>query len=108
MGTRATLVLVLAPFLTACSCEPPARPASVSANASWAGGPDGGGWIDCRVSDGAAYRCTIFDDQGELWSSGRYKLDRPRAGALVPADYNAFDGESILLKDGGRLIPDRR
>jgi len=96
--------LIFVPFVISCSYDPHARPSSVPVSATWAGGADGGAWIDCKYIHGLMYRCAVFDNQGELWSEGNYALDRPRAKVISPADYNFFDGNVIGLKDGAMLV----
>lgn len=48
-------------------CDPPNRPSSVPQNAIWAGGCDGGNWIELISVDDEKYRFRIYRDwDGEL------------------------------------------
>lgn len=48
----------------------PERPSSVPHTAVWAGGADGGAWIECSVDrEKNANWCTVWNDQtGEVWA----------------------------------------
>jgi hypothetical protein len=108
--------------LMACSrTEQPAHPADVPVSAVWAGGSDGGAWINCQFAykePFVAYSCNVFRDDGQRWASGTYVLadvDREQghlvfhpAGTFARVDlsrYQAFDGVSIYLNGSRVLIP---
>lgn len=99
----------LAPLL---GCEArvavPERPAIVPPSAVWAGGADGGAWIDCRPISSTRFACTIFNDQsGATWARGEYLLSgRPSASEQSSLRYVSFDGVEIHLADEQSLIPD--
>ena len=96
----------------------PDRPATVSSSAVWAGGLDGGAWIDC---DPAAkephleYDCEVYTDSGDVWARGAYIIaERPdgslelSGGGLFPpriSRYNFFNGEHIVVTDSRVLVP---
>jgi hypothetical protein len=99
----------------------PPRPASVPPAAVWAGGVDGGAWLDCRELPGAPgrYRCAAYDDYtGSVWAEGDYVLRLSRwnktqsEAQLEPAArpstlrYDAFDGEVVHLAGSLVLVPD--
>src|SRR5688572_9947712 len=100
----------------------PARPANVPPTAVWAGGADGGAWIDCVALERAPYRyrCTTYDDHsGSMWAQGEYVLraaqwhkDTKRVSfepaTQVPSNlqYSSFDGEVISLAQPLVLVPD--
>lgn len=118
-----TLALVLAICLVGCKTEharpdAPSRPAKVPASAVWAGGVDGGAFIDCKAKDEArlSYFCTVYDDSvGDEWAKGDYTLVRSRwveaekRAAHDPLEappakltFTGFDGETIFLE--GSLV----
>jgi hypothetical protein len=88
--------------------EPPPRPSSVSQSAIWAGGADGGAFIDCRVNADGSDSCAVYNDfTGQIWMRDRvYVLKGQSRGAtrdeLV---YSGADGERIFLSNGDYLIP---
>ena len=81
----------------------PRRPKGVPGSAVWAGGPDGGSWIECKVAlDQRGCFCTVYDEwTGEVSAHGTFI---PRdTGASVRADelkYEFFDGTAIVLNNG--------
>lgn len=93
----------------------PERPDSVPDGAVWAGGPDGGEWIDCLpIKDSAGcFRCDMYSDQSgeqyeQFWwgngiycsRNGEYTMDS------LMLLYSGFDGTVIHLTNGDVLIPD--
>lgn len=124
MNLRAASVIAVS-LLTA-ACEPgevsaPARPTKVPAAAVWAGGADGGAWIECSVQRSVQdhYRCRVYDDyEGSVWAEGEYVLRLSRWNTseknalLEPANqpaalrYSSFDGRLIHLADSLVLVPD--
>ena len=99
----ATLAVICA--VVGCQAKAPQRPTKVPASAIWAGGPDGGSWIDCAKEDsGTTYSCTVYNDSsGDVEAQGKYRLQGlPAAPAQLK--FTGFDGEVILLAQG-RLEP---
>lgn len=108
----------------ACGVPVPARPANVPGSAEWAGGADGGAWIDCRweaKEPATLYSCTTFNDNtGEVWARGQFVLSRtnrapePHEGRFITIagprsdrpSYRSFDGSVIYLSTGELLVPD--
>jgi hypothetical protein len=100
----------------------PPRPASVPTAAVWAGGADGGAWLDCVAVQRAhsRYRCTVYNDYGgSVWADGEYVLrsvrwDDQKKKALFGAvneaptvlQYSSFDGDIIRLVQPLALVPD--
>lgn len=84
----------------------PERPAKVPVSAVWAGGPDGGSWIECSHDDaGENYACTVYSDStGDIEAKGRYSFHGSRSSPPALLRFSGFDGETILLTDG-RLEP---
>jgi hypothetical protein len=84
----------------------------VPADAVWAGGPDGGAFIRCRVvgrEPTNAFECVVFGDgAGEVVARGRF-VTRPTFDVTLGElrrSYAGFDGSSILLANGVALAPD--
>jgi hypothetical protein len=86
--------------------EPP-RPVNVPKTATWAGGSDGGAFIECRVMTDGFDFCTVYNDStGEVWMHGRYGLKGKNRGATESElVYSFADGDGIGLVDGGYLVP---
>lgn len=118
------LVVVVALVAGACheAARAPTRPFGVPSYASWAGGSDGGSWIDCRRAsdeqhalDGAAhpeldatFHCSIYDEAGRITKRSAFELkDVDDAGRAHRATdprrvmrYAGWDGVRVLLDDG--------
>jgi hypothetical protein len=89
------------------SHEPP-RPASLPASAFWLGGADGGVFISIAVASkntSNQYKAAIYHATGELWYRGRLSLEASSAAFDhdKPSSYTAWDGDTLYLKNGGRL-----
>ena len=98
------LLLVAFFGMTACGpVQPPERPASVPASAVWAGGLDGGSWIDCKPAAGRRYDCAVYyEGTGEVWDEGVFEFASGQRGGTPPDSlrYSHFNGVTILLSDG--------
>jgi len=111
--------IVIALLASGCTtARTPERPSSVSSSAVWAGGVDGGAWIDC---DPAAkephleYACVVYTDSGDVWASGSYIVAERRDGSLELSggglfpprihSYDFFNGEHIAVTDRRVLVP---
>jgi len=106
-------------MISACAFnQAPARPERVPKSAVWAGGPDGGAWIDCRPAAKEPYLqydCTIYYESGTIWSSGAFVVAEGRAGAyrfpsgafppVRISQYVDYDGRRVFVRDGGLLLP---
>jgi hypothetical protein len=82
------------------SYAPMHRPKSVPENAAWAGGPEGGAYIDCYYNKLTGFdECTTYNDwTGDAIVSGSFVLDGQSRGATPPElRYSWFDGERIGL-----------
>ena len=73
------------------------------AAAVWAGGLDGGAWILCTPA-ARHFDCTLFHDSGDVWTKGRFRAE-PANAAAKGLEYNAYDGVTVHLKNGGQLVP---
>lgn len=88
---------------------PPERPESVPPEAVWAGGFDGGVFIDCieiKESD-SCFDCVVyFDYSGDIWIRDTFCVDEGtiRMDSLRHV-YGGFVGQDIFLTDGRRLAP---
>jgi hypothetical protein len=118
----ASAVLLLAVTCDVSPPEAPPRAPGVPQDAVWAGGPDGGAWIECDRSPASRerYSCTTYhEDNGEIWARGDFVLRRveydpakstPSYVAVSPLtgplDYDGFDGATIILGDNLILLPD--
>ena len=101
-----------------CGVSPPPRPNNVPAKAIWAGGPDGGAWIQCSpLSAEWEFSCIVYRDGGELWAKRTYYLrhiywDKAQNKAIYSLpqnrpsqlEYSWFDGDEILLTDSMVLL----
>lgn len=115
------IVFVTLLVLACTGVETQPRPKNVPPSAVWAGGSDGGAWINCRFAykePYVGYACTMFTDHGSTWAEGQYVLANIRhdggrslyepAGALArvdSADYQFFDGVKINLRNNRALLP---
>jgi hypothetical protein len=73
----------------------------------WAGGVDGGAFIDCRVRTDSLNNCTVYNDStGDVWMQGTFKLRGMNRGANADElQYSFADGKGIGLRNGAYLIP---
>jgi hypothetical protein len=108
-------------FLIGCKASsPPFRPRGLASTAIWVGGSDGGAWMDCGLATKEPrneYSCSLFHENGDLWSKGSFLLFRLNAEGkwtltadpLSPAkfsDYIFYDGVRIQIDKIFRLEPD--
>ena len=104
-------MLLTATSIVACTSkiDSPPRPVGVPQSATWAGGADGGAFIDCRVNADASDTCKVYNDfTGQIWMSGIYVLKGQQRGATrEELVYLGADGEEIFLANGATLIPSR-
>ena len=103
------ILVVLSVSMASCrgSYETPARPTGVPPSAAWAGGADGGAWIECTVNNQKnSNYCTIYwHNTGEIVSKGHFRLRGVgNAAKEAQLSYEAFDGTSIYLL--GNLVLD--
>jgi hypothetical protein len=119
--SRVTIMFLFAVIACTETVTAPPRPGNVPQSAVWAGGVDGGAWIDCRFiykEPFPAYECSTFNDDGTPWTIGTYVLvDVRRAGATVsyapkgelarvgPSEYLGFSGTFVHLTGDRALVP---
>lgn len=101
-----------------CGVNPPPRPSNVPAEAIWAGGSDGGAWIQCSPLSGKwEFHCIVYRDEGELWAKGTYYLrhiywDKAQNKTIYSLpqyrppklEYSWFNGDEIRLADSMVLL----
>jgi len=65
----------------------PDRPAVVPDSARWAGGPDGGMWVQCKPIDNWEFACRVYADvTGVLVEEGQFAFN---PDTLRPTFYSA-------------------
>ncbi|MEM6287519.1 MAG: hypothetical protein AAF845_10215 [Bacteroidota bacterium] len=87
--------------MTACNASyEPARPDGVPASATWAGGPDGGTFIECRDTEvDGVLDCTIYYDfTGDVWDQGFFLNETGVSTSDLPEQYGSFNGRKIYLE----------
>jgi hypothetical protein len=110
MNLRTLLLLAFVFFVYACEKVemPPPRPTNVPEEAVWAGGEDGGAWIDCSldIEKGANFCTVYFDRDGDVWARTHFVL-RDSGTGLPKSEltYSGFDGLVIYLSEGRVLEP---
>jgi hypothetical protein len=64
----------------------PSRPANIPASALWAGGQDGGVWVNCAKSSERQFECSIYaQSTGVLIEHGVFEVE---TGLIKPAFYS--------------------
>lgn len=104
----AAISVLLSAMLGACEAQPPTRHAGIPATAIWAGGKDGGSWIDCKTdaAKNANYCAVYHEYTGEVVARGLYVLrDTKKAASSADLIYDGFDGRFIFLVNGKILEP---
>jgi hypothetical protein len=103
-------MLVAVP-LACISCKRDAvhrRPTGVPESAIWAGGVDGGAFIECSLPlSSKTNACTVYNDStGDVWMSGRFTLRGSISDNLkVEPKFASADDISIQLSNGSALEP---
>jgi hypothetical protein len=105
VGITSAALITLALSHVACYRPyPPNKPSGLPADAVWAGGLDGGGWVLCSASSAEYNDCTIYDEEGRTQGPARYVLKG--SGAAAKTDqlkYTYVTGKAIGLKGGLEL-----
>jgi hypothetical protein len=103
------LALFLGPaVIFGCKKEEVPRPPGLPSTAVWAGGEDGGSFIDCTPSMGGEPNdCTVYGEGGEVYMErGEYVIQGSNRGARSDElRYTYADGIHIGLEKGLTLIP---
>jgi hypothetical protein len=107
--------ILIAIFFAACSSEPD-RPSRIPTDAIWAGGSDGGAWVQCGQTTKepyAAFDCVTFHENGSVWGRGHFIHATNSAAGFVPIgapfpriNFQAYDGSIIYLTNETALVPD--
>ena len=87
---------------------PPSRPNGVPLTAVWAGGPDGGSFIECVYDVSKKLNlCTVYSDfKGDVIAHGFFNISgKTKASDTKGFQYSAFDGQNIYLMDNSILKP---
>lgn len=112
------LVVVLQCFVAACKVSfssapagPEHRPAEVPEQAVWVGGDDDGVYVQLdepsKKKAKRSYRARVYYVTGEVWYDGLLELQGPSAAPVEARNAGAFqawDGETLYLDDGRRLV----
>jgi hypothetical protein len=104
---RVLLRVVAASVLLAGCNHAPKRPANVPVSSIWAGGRDGGVFIDCAASrNGGPNTCTVYQETGDIYMQGNFILQGQSRGAgAAELKFNAADGSRIYLENHLVLVP---
>ena len=88
---------------------PPERPENVPATAVWAGGRDGGDFIDCVdfPDSSGCFDCVVYSDfVGWIEMKGIFCLDEGKISIdSLRKVYGCYNGYWISLEDGRQLAP---
>lgn len=100
------LALIAGVGCTSSAVKAPPRPAKVPATAIWAGGSDGGAFIECGVRPDGYNDCTVYNDYtGDTWMQGVYAIKGKNRGATSKELVYLFaDGKGIGLANGDYLV----
>lgn len=95
------------------------RPVGIPETAIWAGGLDGGSWIDCiSIENNSIYCRVYFEADGDLYFGGKFvlfdqsgkkvKLDPDKEKSLnyIRTNLSGADGTRIYLIDNSVLEPE--
>ncbi len=102
-------LMLVAVALACISCKREAvhrRPTGVPESAIWAGGVDGGAFIECVLpASSKTNACTVYGDStGDVWMSGAFALRGSASNDFkVVPKFTFTDGTSIHLSDGAVL-----
>jgi hypothetical protein len=98
-----TALMVIA--CLACSPKPPKRPTNVPADAIWAGDKKGGTFIQIQSKTPMGWMLRIYDDHtGNLKAEGEFRLMGMARAEILPDELVRYDGQAVLLSDGGKLV----
>ena len=87
--------------------EPRIRPSSVPSSAKWAGGPDGGSYVECSIDkEHNANKCTVWNDYtGQIVESGYYRLsNQNRAATKDELRIKGADRGGTILLEGDLVL----
>jgi len=81
---------------------PPKRPVGLPSSAEWAGGRDGGAWIDCEKTNESlgSYRCSVYNETGlSILDSAPYRMFSVRWDEVLKKPiYSEIDFEPQTLE----------
>lgn len=94
-------VIALLFFMLACGA--PKRPAHVPEGAFWGGSRKEGAFILIEKKHGLGWYMKVYNKEGVLQKDGLFVVNGPGRSEIYGEEVLSFDGQNILLKDGGRL-----
>lgn len=107
---RPSTILVMTTFSAGCltACRGiPARPASVPAEARWAGEGRRGVFLRVGTHEGTLWQLQVWDHDGRLLGSGPFRLRGFAKAEIVPKEVLAWENGALQLKDGTWLVPEQ-
>jgi hypothetical protein len=111
MSSFALVLMLVIASLACIACKHktvPHRPSGVPESAIWAGGADGGAFIECALpTSSKTNACTVYNDStGDVWMSGAFALRGSSSNNLnAEPRFEYADGSNIGLSDGFVLEP---
>jgi hypothetical protein len=98
--------LFLCSLVLLTACGEPHKPKGVPADSFWIGPRKTGVFVKVGQPVGAGWHLTIYDrKRGTVKAEGTYLLLGPARAEFMKEDFAGWDGQNILLTDGGRLVP---
>lgn len=99
--------MVASNLIRANSSEAPNRPANVPQNAQWAGGADGGVWVQCKAIDKGVLSCRVYadvtgvpmEDEGDFIINGDAVRPIFYSAGLIGAEVR-FERETNTVRPG--------
>lgn|GEM_PF-6263796 len=91
-------------------CSPPDRPAPVPADAKWAGGCDGGYWIEAGRKSDRGYFVRIFSatfgkvEQADWFEWTPDCKNQPSTKTELLERLNSFDGGMVCLRADSEVV----
>lgn len=102
-------LLGILPLAACCQdVHAPPRLPLIPETATWAGGVDGGAWMQCSLNTKRKTNwCTVWNDQtGEVWARTHFVLrDTGAPVSESELSFTGFNGIYIGLRDGRWLVP---
>lgn len=83
-------------------CSIPEKPEKIPKDSIWAGGCDGGAWIQVVELKGKRAKLKIyFSESGEVWKDGWFEFTENchvKSKDVLKTDLSSFDGEMVHLR----------
>lgn len=87
------------------ACGAPPKPQGVPPEAFFVGKRRDGVFVTVGAPHATGWILKIHDRNGRLLKEGPFVLKGYARGEILPSDVVAWDGQALLLADGGRLVP---